>query len=84
MHMRNSLCNAAAIGALLLLALPAPSLAGVPIDPNLDDVVLGRSGGVRYAVEFANYSGDGFAEATAGCGASTWHLIGGGAMARGG
>jgi hypothetical protein len=82
--MRNTLTAAALIGALLLLALPASSFAGVPIDPNLDDVVLGKAGGVRYAAEFVTYNGDGFAEATAGCGTSSWHLIGGGAMARGG
>jgi hypothetical protein len=75
----------AVFGAALALAIPTSvSIAGVPTDPNLHDTVLGTVGGLRYAMDSAPYGGsDGSANVEAGCGASSSHLIGGGALAGG-
>jgi hypothetical protein len=63
---------------------PATANAGVPVDPNLGDTVLGTAGGVRYASEATVYDAmSSYGEVYIGCGGTRWHLIGGGSMAGG-
>jgi hypothetical protein len=71
--------------AAIAIAIPAGSSAGGPVDPNLNDIVLGTVGGFRYATDTAPYdqSFNGYASVSAGCGSGSWHLIGGGVVADG-
>jgi len=76
----------AVLAAATALAVPAGSFAGSPIDPNLNDLLFGVDGGLRYAVDTVPYSSDsgGFASSEAGCGGDhSWRLIGGGAASGG-
>jgi len=72
------------VALVLALVPPITASAGVPIDPNLGDTVLGTTGGVRYASEPAAYDAmSNFADVEVGCGGPRWHLIGGGSSAGG-
>jgi hypothetical protein len=65
--------------ALISLSTPAAASAGTTPDPNLNDVVYGTTGGVRYAFDVATYDAvSGFASVSAGCGNARWHMLGGG------
>ena len=80
---RRALLPAVAIG--LVLGLGASALGGEPIDPNLDDTVLGSAGGFRYASDADPYnpSNSGYAFPRAGCGGPAYHATGGGAALSG-
>jgi hypothetical protein len=52
-------------------------------DPNLDDDVLGKAGGVRYASDSTTYQLSGYGQVDVGCGGPRWHLLGGGTRAVG-
>lgn len=55
------------------------ALGGTAPNPNLNDSVLGVAGGLRYSREVsALNTTDHYAEATAGCGPATRHVVGGG------
>jgi hypothetical protein len=75
----------ATVAAAMALSVPSGSFAGTPVDPNQHDFLFGVEGGLRYAMDTMAYNSDnsGFAEAEAGCGDQSWHLIGGGATAGG-
>lgn len=65
----------------LVLGLGASALGGEPIDPNLEDDLLGSAGGFRYARDADPYnpSNSGYAFPQAGCGGPANHATGGGA-----
>src|SRR4249920_3335518 len=73
------------VASLVVLALPQAGIAGTPVDPNLNDTWLGTVGGVRYATDSASFDAGNsdYAEVSAGCGGSAWHLVGGGSNAGG-
>lgn len=71
-------------GALLAFGAAA-AFAGSEPDPDTEDVILGTSGGLRYAsdsddFDLGNY---GFAQANTGCGPDDWHIVGGGVALNG-
>jgi len=72
------------VALVLALVPPITASAGVPVDPNLGDSILGKAGGVRYASEATVYDAmSSFADVEIGCGGPRWHLIGGGSVAGG-
>jgi hypothetical protein len=82
--MRTSIRLAMLVTLVLALEPPISATAGVPVDPNLGDTVLGTAGGVRYASEATVYDAmSSYGEVYIGCGGARWHLIGGGSVAGG-
>lgn len=82
--MRTSIRLATLVTLVLALVPPVSASAGVPVDPNLGDTILGTAGGVRYASEATVYDAmSSYGEVVIGCGGARWHLIGGGSMAGG-
>jgi hypothetical protein len=82
--MRTSIRLSMLVTVILALVPPISATAGVPVDPNLGDTVLGTAGGVRYASEATVYDAmSSYGEVYIGCGGARWHLIGGGSVAGG-
>jgi hypothetical protein len=80
----RSLRIAVAAAVILGLSTPIAASGGTTPDPDLNDTVLGTTGGVRYASDTAIYDlGSGFASVAAGCGRNRWHMLGGGSKAGG-
>jgi hypothetical protein len=70
---------AAITGVVLAMSGAVPVSAGTTPDPNVNDTVLGKVGGLRYAIDTGSYdAGSHFASASVGCGAPAWQVIGGG------
>lgn len=81
--MKAKIVCAALLAVALTVSVPTAVLAGVAMDPNLGDEVLGTSGGLRYASDSMGVNGSGFASPEVGCGNPRWHLLGGGSAAGG-
>jgi hypothetical protein len=78
--MERTLVLGAIVGVVLTFVVAVPVSAGTAVDPNLNDTVLGKVDGIRYASDTAAYdAGSGFADVQAGCGSDFWRVFSGGA-----
>lgn len=81
--MTRRLAGCSILGVLLSLLMAGPARAGGSNDPNRGDQGLGTVGGIRYRSDRARFDANGAASVRVGCGGPAWHVLGGGAHARG-
>jgi hypothetical protein len=69
----------AVLAVVLTVGGAVPVSAGTTPDPNTGDTVLGKVGGLRYAMDSSAYdAGSHFGNTAVGCGGPAWQVIGGG------